>query len=123
MAEPVPLSEGQVLEASLELVERVSDPAEAWQYPSTVGKAILARVADRLHAQLDAYLFGASVRLQTEQQAMAYVRGMALELKRGSDTLLKAAETLKAAGKVNAANQTYVAHKALQAKANEVLGG
>jgi len=71
----------------------------------------------------NAYLFGASIRLQTEQQAIAYVRGMALELKRASGTLLKAAETLKAAGKVNAANQTYLAHKALQAKASEVLSG
>lgn len=118
------MSEGKILESSISLVEsRAQHGCEFSGQPSHAGKAILARVATRLHAQLDAYLFGASIRLQTEQQAIAYVRGMALELKRASGTLLKAAETLKAAGKVNAANQTYLAHKALQAKASEVLSG
>lgn len=118
------MSEGKILESSISLVEsRAQHGCEFSGQPSHAGKAILSRVTTRLHAQLDAYLFGASVRLQTEQQAMAYVRGMALELKRGSESLLKAAELLKAAGKLNAANETYKAHKALQAKANEVLGG
>jgi len=51
------------------------------------------------------------------------VRSIGVDLTRGSEALLQAAEHLKAAGRLHPANETYRAHKALQAKANEVLGG
>lgn len=114
------MTDGQIL---LESIEWLDDIAESFVLAGDPGRAILVRVSTRLRAQLDAYLFGACLRLQTEQQAMAYVRTMALELKRGSDALLVAAETLKSVGRGYQANLAYQAHKALAAKASEVLSG
>ena len=117
------MTEGQVLACAIDLVETIASGGVIGGDPLRPGKDILARVSARLHDQLQLYLFGSGVRLQTEQQAMAYVRSIGVDLTRGSEALLQAAEHLKAAGRLHPANETYRAHKALQAKAHEVLGG
>lgn len=58
-----------------------------------------------------------------EQQAMAYMKGLALHLKDAGDALLAAAEALRAAGKGHPASLAHQAYKAAHARAHEVLNG
>jgi hypothetical protein len=87
--------------------------------PGVVGSQWLARAADSLAYKVDRS-FRDGPKVTTEQQAMAFVKGLAPHFLDASKALLKAAETFKAMGKALPANEAYLAHKRAAAKAQEL---
>jgi len=84
-------------------------------------KEILARVAARLVQKLDRHLFGTRPHMETEQQAIAVLKGLALELQHAGRELGMAAAELKAKGHGMAANRAHIAHKRALAEAGAYL--
>lgn len=74
-----------------------------------------------IKARIDLHLTG-QPRPEGEQQALAIIKGLALELKDASLALKTCAERMKAKGDLHGANVAYTAHKAHLTKAHEVLG-
>jgi hypothetical protein len=89
---------------------------------SPFGEAVLVRIATRLHENLDRHLFGHTPKFEGEQQAMALLKGIGLELQRAADALLEAAETLKAKGHGHQANRVHLAYLRARDQAGALHG-
>jgi hypothetical protein len=125
IAPPQIVTEGQCLDAAIALVRSVQNHKGlyGWEAPiSAAGQAILERVSARLHARLDTYLFGSSPKIQSEQQALAYIKSAGITVWQGAEALLQAAEALKYVGQGQPANNAHRAYKALKALAEEMSG-
>lgn len=96
---------------------------EACAHPgpmSDLGAEILARARYHLTNRLRAHLQGAQD-FKNEQAALAYVKGMAVDLQQAGRALEWSAERMKAKGDAHGANTAWQARKVALAKASEVL--
>lgn len=107
--------DGASVEATLLLLQDLVDQAHP------IGEQWLRRAGYHLCQRLDRELRDGHQPITTEQQATAVLKAMGHHLKHAAAALLRAAEHLKAAGKVNAANETHLAYKRILQAAEELL--
>jgi hypothetical protein len=106
----------QDMEDAIALIVRLEQHAGVQHF----GRFKLARVREALFRALDRY-FSGHPRIETEQQAMALIRGVASDLDQAGAALDTAAAALKRAGRTTEASQTKQAALRAHHQAQQVI--